>query len=224
MATFRTKKISLILIIVLGVLATIVMGIYFARNKYISSENDAATVFAQDVRYFVIEATNSALPNERIEKELAKLRDKSLSDQEKFDALSTLAFYFADEYATTHDPKVREFSSTVLAKYAKEKFPKHYNESMFNFVCADLTCGQKLSPELNQIIKLVKESKAEPDYKNTIISNLTNVGYIPDSETDEKMYGFSFIYPQMLELGDPKASEAAALLKKYAKQKYNLGL
>jgi len=226
-SSINGKKILWILfflIIFIGAITALFSNNFFKNNKPLDNKELETAEFIQEIRSFVKETTDNKTPNERIENELAKLKNDSLSDQKKFEALSNLAFYFADEYATKHNPSVREFSSTVIAKYAKENYPNLYNESMFNFVCADLSCGQELSLEIKQIFKLLDESGAEPEYIDAIKSNLTVIGYIPDSEVDEKKYGFSFIYPQILELNNPKASEAAKILKNYAKQKYNTDL
>ncbi|KKQ35070.1 MAG: hypothetical protein US51_C0017G0002 [Microgenomates group bacterium GW2011_GWA2_37_6] len=71
---------------------------------------------------------------------------------------------------------------------------------------------------------MLDESDVENYYVKTIKENLTTAGYIPDSEIEEKKVGFSLVYDQLLRVGDPKASEAAQVLKTYSRQKYNFSI
>ncbi len=216
---FRGKRISILIVLI--ILLFVIPATILIINTL---EPDKETeVLTNKIRQFAKEKTEDSKPPERIEAQLTRLSEKA-SEKEKYEALSIVGFYFSDAYSSTHDPEIRKFSAEIISPYAKKEFLDFYKDIDFIFTCADSTCGQKLSSEIEHVFALLDESDVENYYVKTIKENLTTAGYIPDSEIEEKKVGFSLVYDQLLRVGDPKASEAAQVLKTYSRQKYNFSI
>ncbi|MBI4098174.1 MAG: hypothetical protein HY426_04005 [Candidatus Levybacteria bacterium] len=159
-----------------------------------------------------------------IEDKLSIINNTKKTKDERYKALYDLSFIFANAYSTTHDPSIRKFSSEVIDSYFKSQFPDEYNDSLFNFPCADPECGQKLSPEIESVIKEVSGNDIPSYMKNTIIINLTSAGYVPDSDIDGKRFGINLVVDQLKETGDAQASKSAEKLVNYFKDRYKADL
>lgn len=222
----KNKKnivVFLVSIVLLFIVVISTLIILVIRGDLPTSDDSKSIKFSDDVRKTVSISLGSVVP-EVIDKQLKIINNPVGSEIEKYNALRNLSFYFSAEYSRNHNPKIKEYNDTVINDFAKENFKKLYKKEHFMILCSDPTCGQKINPELIEVIRIAKESKI-PDYmKVTIDSNLTAAGQAPDKDIDNKRIGFTIVYHQLIRYGDPIASNGATLLKKYAKDKYNIDL
>jgi len=90
--------------------------------------------------------------------------------------------------------------------------------------CADPVCGQELTPEIKDILDLIKNSDMANIEKRVIVFNLEVAGYMPEDQIDYRGSIFSMSYFDLISTANPTASRAAKLLKDYAESKYNLDI
>lgn len=191
---------------------------------YLISRPTKTQTFVNNVEKKVLSVSGYKELPPNIKNYLSIVNDVSKPKSERYQAMSMLGFAFSYAYTANHDPSIRKFSSATLDSYAKSQFPEYYNESDFNIPCADIECGQKLDPEMEKIIKSVKENNIPSYMKNTIITNLISAGYTPDSDLTEKKYGIKLAVDQLRRTGSPEASKSAETLVKYFKDKYKVDL
>lgn len=217
----RFLFVFLFIFIIIGI--TLSGYFIYQRNKIAKTQADTK-IFVNDVKTEVLSVSGQKDLPANIEDKLLTLNDMKKTKDERYRALDDLSFIFANAYSTTHDPSIRKFSSIVLDRYFKSQFPDKYNDSLFNFPCADPECGQKLSPEIESVIKEVNENDIPSYMKKTIIINLTSAGYVPDSDIEGKRFGINLVVEQLRETGDPEASKSAEKLVSYFKDRYKLDL
>lgn len=209
------KKIFIILILgILILLPLVFLGIELTKSP---SEK-----FSNQVAKFIEKNSGGKEEITDLYGDLFKtIQDPNAPEADRYKAVETLAFTFSQVYGETHDPKIREFSETVLGPYAKHNFPKLYDAGVFNLICADTTCGS-LDPEITQVLTVLSNTEIDPNVVKMISDNLTTAGYSIDKE--DKKVGLGLVYEQLNQTGNLEASKAAVIIKDYAKIKLNLGL
>ena len=180
----------------------------------------ASDAFVEYVKMEIIPKSDSKNTTELIEQQLSIIKNINLSDKQRYDATIVLLEYLSNEYSITNDPSIRLIAKNVVGKYAKEQFPRLYNESRFDFACVDPQCGMDLSPEIKQALNIIEKSNLSEGAKVTISENLKSAGYTPESNLQDKLFGLQLSISQLEEYGDPVGSDAAKLLKKYLLDKY----
>lgn len=191
---------------------------------YLISKTTKTQTFVNKVEEKVLTTSGNKKLPVNIEDKLSTINNTKKTREERYNALFDLSFIFANAYSTTHDPTIRRFSSEVIDSYFKSQFPDKYNDSLFNFPCADPECGQKLSPEIETVIKEVSENDIPSYMKKTIIINLTSAGYVPNRDIEGKRFGIKLVVDQLKETGDAEASKSAETLVNYFKDKYKVDL
>lgn len=221
MSFWRNKK-TLILFLCSILILFIVFSAFFLLKQ--GNEVKQALEIAEKIRNESESAEYKKYLNQnQIKVALNSFNNKDLSTSEHYKALENITFYFANAYAASHDPKIREFVLS-LSDYARKNFPKDYRDGAFNIACSDPTCGEKRDAELDKIQKEIHESGIDPILEDTITKNLEQSAYIPRGEIEEKKFGFKLVISQLEFAGIPKASIAAERLRSYANKKYSLGL
>ena len=220
-----SKYIWISFVSVLVLIAIILAVIFFLNFIYNPSGRSLknSEKFSTDLKVALTNTLGKEYPI-AIKNQVDVLNNPKKTDKEKYEALQRLSYYFSAEYSRTHNPKIKEYNDTVLNEFAKENYNDFYNQSHFRILCSDTICGQKLSTELVEVINITKSSRIRDYAKVTIEKNLTTAGYAPDKDIDNKRFGFSIVYGQLSKYGDSEASRAAALLKDFAKNKYQIDL
>lgn len=215
MRLIKSKKflIFLILIIVLFLLISI---IFYKFNQV--QKNNVKKV--SEVISKKTDNYKAFLNPLQVESSLDILNNKKLPNADRYKALQNITFYFSLAYSNSHDPDIRTYISS-LKDFAKENFPKEYQEADFIINCADPTCGEKQDNDIKQIRKEINDSGIDPIYLRTINTNFDQASFIPISQDFDKQYGFGLVLGQLEELNNPKASSAAMHLKIYLKKKYS---
>ena len=218
MPYWRNKKILLLILTVILLLVIPVL-IYFLYFQKIGGGNKSDVKDTNIITGGILTnvGKNKIHFNEvQVREALDRLNNGSLSDLDRYEALKDLAFYFGTAYAASHKPELREYVNS-LKSFAKDNFPKYYEEGLFDVGCADSVCGEKPDEEIKQIQKEINEAGIDADHLNTINKNLEQASYIPASEVDKK-YGFTLVLHQLDQQNNPKASAAAMHLKDYLKK------
>ncbi|OGH47963.1 MAG: hypothetical protein A3A51_05095 [Candidatus Levybacteria bacterium RIFCSPLOWO2_01_FULL_39_10] len=217
------------LFLAFGVLITLIIiiaSLIFIFNDVAFEKvlNRKTEAFISQVDKIVKEESGAENTPEGIQNIYNILEDSSTSKEEKYQSLQKLSFYFSDAYSQTHDPKFKDYSINVIGKYAEENFPSLYNPTDFDMACADPVCGQELTPEIKDILDLIKNSDMANIEKRVIVFNLEVAGYMPEDQIDYRGSIFSMSYFDLISTANPTASRAAKLLKDYAESKYNLDI
>lgn len=210
---------SLVIFIIILIPILISLIYYFGPRQ----TNKKADLLINKARSEILLSTNSKLPDS-IETIFKGLTNDSLSQKEKYETLKKLSYYFSSVYDETHAPGIRQFTSDVMGKYAKDNFPKYYIADNFIISCADPVCGEKLDPQIEKVLKDISSIEIPNEEKNVVKYNLTLATYMSSTPTskdfEEKRFGMRLAAQQLKHYGNPKASEAAKLIESYFLNKY----
>ena len=220
--TGRSKiKLLLISLLLIFFVTIIFLSSYIIyKDGKIRSLQKSADSFAESVRKDSSSRNKDGKIPEQVEQQLKIVVDLKSPKKNRYIALTNLAFFYSNEYALTNDPSVRQVSSNILGGYAKDNFSDLYNESVFNFICADPKCGQPIPSEVKKVLDLIDKNTTMSNIaKSTISKNLKNAGHMTDK--DEGLFGLQLSLNQLKREGTPEASEAAKILLDYMKKEYN---
>lgn len=219
-------KIFLAIVFSLFIVVAIAFSAFLLYKKHQSDIAQKTTdAFVKNIRAEAGSRNEAKKVPEQIERQLETIQNRNLSEEKRYNALINLAFYFSSEYSLSHDPEIREISKNVIGKYAKEQFPKiSYNKTIFEFICADPSCGPPLNPEIKRALDLVDKSDLPENIKVTVNQNLTNAAYMNDKNLSDKIYGVRLSISDLQQSGNPTASDAANILTKYLEENYKTEL
>lgn len=204
-----SKKLLVTTVFGIGLITVLLTSIFYVNSKD-ERTSEALTKIS--------ELANS----EKVDLNLEKVRDTRLSSRDRYAAFKNIIFDYNAGYFSTHNPALRKFVMENLNEYAKRNFPKEYSAKDFLVACSDLQCGQNINSELKIIIEDIDKSKYIPDYaKRVVLKNLQTVGYSPESDKDQNIFGIELAIDQLDSLAIKQASDAATTLKTYLKNKYN---
>lgn len=213
-----SKRLILLIlsIILLLVIAVLTYFLYFQKPAELKNSEIVTEGVQKQLeingKYF-----NKTLVNEALD----RINNESLSDEQRYEALKDLSFYFSTAYAASHKPELRAYTESIET-FTRENFPKFYEEGLFIIGCADPSCGEKPDGEIKQIQKEINEAGIAFEYLNTINKNLEQAIYIPNEQIEDKKYGFGLAIYQLKFENNPKASAAAEHLTDYVKRKYSI--
>lgn len=209
--------------IVLFVLITVFLIVLTIINNYLTSNSRSSVKFTNDVKSKILSYTNNAPLPERINRYLTIINNPKSSDQEKYNALTALEFFFSMQYISSFDPTVRSYVNDTMNNFAKNNLSKYYKKADFNIPCSDPTCGNKIDSKGQEIIDSISNNnQIEPIYKDTILSNLKTTLYLPDVNKQDKASGLNIVVTQLQKLNNNQASKSAKLLIDYFHNRYNL--
>ncbi|MBI3984483.1 MAG: hypothetical protein HY344_00880 [Candidatus Levybacteria bacterium] len=154
--------------------------------------NKQATTFVKE---------NAPRSSQRISTQFGKIADKNLSDKEKYEATKLLFTDLIFVYADTNNPEAAKILDNIIS-FAKDNFPKEYNEEddKLYYPCLDESCADSPQPpEILTIIEDIKESDLDPRLKESVIEDLTNTGYRSKDEAKTKVYQYLLIAEDLKE-------------------------
>lgn len=215
----NTKLLLLILIVFISIIALLSAYILF-QNTNTSSRETKQKNFSEFIITTLDSKKDSEIDMVFVKQKLSELENNKNPDDKKYQSLSDLAMYLSDRYIIANDPTIRLLITNTISEYAKDNFKKYYTKQSFNVMCSDSQCGMELSPEIQEALALIKKSGI-PDYaKNTLSLNLRYAGHLENGNIDNKITGIKLSMFQAEVRGDPTASAAAEILKKYLHDKY----
>lgn len=202
----------------LAIIAVLFSYIFYNNYKIKSLQKENEN-FAKFVRDDILSRTKNENSLRYVEEQLKILTDLKLSKKTRYNALSSLAFFYSNEYSLTNDPSIRLVSKNVLGKYGEDNFSDLYNDSVFTFICADPNCGQPIDTRIQKALNLINKSETMSNIaKITIADNLRNAGYMTD--INERQFGIKLSISQLNNEESSEASEAAKILIDYLNQEY----
>lgn len=219
-------KVFLAIFSLSALLLIIFLSAFLLHKKQQSDEAQKLTdAFVSQIRVEVATRNVAKKVPDQIEKKLESVQNRKLPEQKRYDALISLAFYFSNEYSLSHDAKIRQISKDVIGKYAKEQFPGvTYNKTIFEFICADPSCGPPVSPEIKQALDLIAKSNLPENIKVTVNQNLTSAAYMTNNNLSDKIFGIRLSIVDLQQSGNSTGSEAADLLTSYLEKNYKVGV
>lgn len=218
----KKKSLVLLLVIILFALGIIFYFIYSSPRfqKTSGVENIKKAIITQ-----VEIPNNASIEKGRVLETLSILDDPKKTPEEKYEALTSIAFYFNYAYSVNNDPSLREFVNDKLNNLAKTNFPEQYKETDFSIGCADSKCGDELDPDIENILKNISTlSGVELAYKQIVSENLRQAAFTPSSQMEDKRTGMKLAVNQLERLNSPQASSAAQSIRKYFENKYKTAL
>lgn len=216
------KKIFYLLLLVLVTSFTIILifTILYLNTK---EANKNPSTLITESESLIESVSNEKLPDS-IKSMFNSLGDTKKSKKDQYETIKNIKLYFSSVYDSTNVPEIRNFSSNVLGKYAKENYPQYYKSDDFIITCADPYCGEKIDSDLQKILDMISSSKIADSTKGVVNYNITLAAYIPKDNLSEKKTGMRLAVLQLENTGNSQASEAAKKLREYFSNKYKTAL
>ena len=109
-------------------------------------------------------------------------------------------------YSYTNNPKLYSIQMDFI-DFAKKNFPQ-YKEGDFSYFCQDPTCTDDPQPEeIIELLAEIEESNILERDKESLMRDITNVGYLNKKDTDSKVLTYLMI-ASLIKSG-PSASSSA---------------
>ena len=210
------KRLLLILLIIIFIVIAILSFYFIFKTETRKKQLKSNVIFVEYVKKDAQSRIKDQKQIKFIEDQLVIIQSSSLKTTTRYDSLVRIEEIYSNEYRLTNNPSTRQVINNILGSYAKENFPKLYNESLFNTPCADPTCGNPIPSDISNVIRIIENDEQIPNIaKETIRLNLKNASYLPDKT--EGLFGLKLSLSQINRFNDPEASAAAKILSNYIK-------
>lgn len=191
---FRNKQLFLLgFIIFLIILTTSI--IFLINNNSLNNFSDVGS----DLKGYTAlkQKLNSLKPDidSRYQDAISQfniVENKSLSKQDRYNALAKSSVLLTDSYLRTKNPNVYSFVKNDLTKFALDNFKSYYINKDFKIPCQDTSCAQSSIPnEISTVINEINSAKNLPaDSKQMMVENLQTASYMSNDNPKNKATSF----------------------------------